>query len=170
MSIKPLRALLPLLLTSLLVSACSKYQFTVNEKVVYTPAPLFTDFTTADLNLRNCLDQAIKDQAVTAPAQLTLLNCSNAGITSLRGLEIFTGLEHVNLAHNALQRAEALAAMAQLKTLILASNQLRKIPEILGKEHLQEVDLSNNPDLDCADIRQLSARFDGELSAPQQCQ
>ena len=44
-----------------LVAACGSYDFTVNDKVVYTPDPLFSDFDVPDKALRECIREAIND-------------------------------------------------------------------------------------------------------------
>lgn len=164
------RKALPPLLLMLLLSACSKYQLTLNDQVMYTPPPLFTHFSTEDLNLRNCLDQAIKDQKVTQPAQLTLLDCSNAGVTSIKGLEIFSGLKQINLAHNQLQDIAPLAAMTDLEVLVINHNQLKSAAALLNKPRLARLDMSDNPALDCDAVSQLATGFTGELRKPKQCQ
>ncbi|BFM14986.1 hypothetical protein R50073_11690 [Maricurvus nonylphenolicus] len=156
--------------TTLLIGACSKYQLTLNERVMYTPAPLFTDFSTADRQLKTCLDQAITDAQVTSAGDLKQLICTHAGLTSLEGLEIFTGLELLHLAHNKLQSAEAIARLPQLQEVSLSDNQLQQIPEILLLEKLTMLDLTENATLNCGDIAQFRERYQGELKAPEQCQ
>ncbi|WP_423896607.1 leucine-rich repeat domain-containing protein [Candidatus Pelagadaptatus aseana] len=158
-----------LLITLFSLSACSKYQFTLNETVVHTPPALFTDFQTADKSLQNCLDQTIKDQNITSPQQLTLLSCSHAGIKSLDGLEVFSNLSHVNLGNNQLQRVQALGKMGRIETLLLNDNQLQSAPEILTLPKLQKLDLANNSNLDCGDLRQLQKSYTGDLTIPEQC-
>jgi Leucine-rich repeat (LRR) protein len=153
----------------LALSGCSKYQFTLNETVVHTPAPLYTEFQMADKSLQNCLDQTIKDHRVTSPEQLTLLNCSHAGIKTLQGLEVFRNLTHINLGNNQLNQVSALGKMGRVETLLLNDNQLKQAPELLTLPKLKKMDLSNNPDMDCRDIIQLEQSFDGELLKPEQC-
>jgi hypothetical protein len=159
-----------LVATTLLTGACSKYQLTLNERVMYSPAPLFTKFSTADRQLKTCLDQAIADAQVTNAGDLKQLICTHAGLTSLQGLEIFTGLELLHLAHNKLQTVEAIARLPQLQEVSLSANQLQQVPEILLLEKLTMLDLTENAELSCADIAQFRERYEGELKAPEQCQ
>ena len=60
---KPKKIAISLLFSTLvaLLSACADYEFRVNERVVYTPLPLFSDFTVSDAALHNCLVQTIED-------------------------------------------------------------------------------------------------------------
>ncbi len=168
-SIKTLLSLNLFLLT-LLVAGCSKYQFTVNEAVVYTPPTLFTAFTTADPRLKSCLDQAIKDSNATAPTDVKRLVCTNAGLTSLVGLEVFSEISELNIADNQLTDIAPVARLPQLKALAVNNNKLRQVPEVLLLANLTYLDLSNNSQLNCGDLKQLRQHYSGELKLPAQCQ
>ena len=152
------------------IAGCSKYQLTLNEKVMYSPAPLFTQFTTADSNLKVCLDQAIKDIQATHASDVKRLVCTHAGVTDLGGLETFPEITQLHLAHNQLQRIDAIARLAKLEELSLSDNQLKKVPEILLLENLTMLDLSENTELDCSDISQFRQQHSIELHLPTQCQ
>ncbi|UTA46680.1 hypothetical protein L1F30_10955 [Simiduia sp. 21SJ11W-1] len=128
-----------------LLIGCQGYEVSVNERKVYTPAPLFTDFNLPDRNLQRCLDQTIADQKATAAVQVKTLNCSNAGIASLAGLEVFTGLESINLA----------------------DNRLGQTPELLQLMKLTYVDVRGNPALQCAEVMQLPDEITRKL--PEHC-
>ena len=75
-----------------LLCACQGYDVKVNDRVVYTPTPLFSNFAAADPGLHSCIERAINDGVVTAPGQLSSLDCSFAGIENLDGLATFTEL------------------------------------------------------------------------------
>lgn len=152
-----------------LLSGCQSYQMTLNDAVVYSPPQVFTDFSTKDLNLRNCLDQAITDQKVTRASDLRRLSCSHAGITSLEGIETFLGLEELQLSHNKLTQLKPLAFLGQLKILLVDHNNLQSAPELLTLGKLERLNSQNNPSLECQDLKQLSASFTGELKLPKQC-
>jgi len=164
-----LTGLLLACITISLLSGCQNYQMTLNEAIVYTPPQVFTDFTTQDPRLRNCLDQAIKDQKVTRASDLRRLSCSHAGITSLIGLEIFLGLEELQLSHNNLTQLKPLALLGKLKVLLVDHNKLAHIPEVLTLGKLERIESQGNPSLNCRDLDQLSANFKGELKLPKQC-
>jgi len=133
----------------LLLSACENYDFKVNEKVVYRPQPLFTDFEVADPALRTCLEQAISDNVVTAASQLDTLNCSRAGISDLTGLAIFTGLSSVKLSSNNIRNLVELGALTTLQTLYLDNNQVVDPVPLYQLPALGFLDLSGNPGLQC---------------------
>src|SRR5690606_32158296 len=102
----------------LLGSACG-YSVSVNERVVYTPPALFTDYKIADQFLARCVEQTLLDHSIHQAKDLTRLNCSSAGIKSLAGLEVFSGLQEIHLAHNALQTVAELAQLPHLQVVIL---------------------------------------------------
>jgi Leucine-rich repeat (LRR) protein len=133
----------------LLVVACQGYDVTVNEKVVYSPKPLFRDYTTPDQGLRNCLEQAINDGVITNAQQLTRLDCSFAGIENLEGLAVFTSLTELRLSANKVRNLVELGKLADLEALYLDDNQVVDpvpLDQLLALRHL---DLSGNPALQC---------------------
>lgn len=132
-----------------LISACESYDFSVNEKVVYTPKPLFRDYTVADEPLRTCIEQAIKDSSATSASELKTLICSHAGITSIAGIETFTGITRLNLAANTIIDISPLAALSSLEILLLADNQIIDTTPLLELPALREVNLNANPQLLC---------------------
>ncbi len=154
----------------LMSSACSQYQMKFNDAVVYTPPTIFTDFRVADVNLQQCLDQAIKDRQVTDPHSLKQLICSHAGVVDLSGIEIFTGLTAINISHNQITSLTALSQMSNLQTLLANDNQIEQSPELLTLHKLERIDLSNNLKLECGDLQQLQNDYQGDLVLPQQCQ
>jgi Leucine-rich repeat (LRR) protein len=159
------------LIGACLAGACS-YSVSVNDNVVYTPAPLFTDYQIADDNLRRCVEQTITDEKITGASQLTLLNCSNAGIASLAGLERFGALQELNLAENQLRTLAPLVKLTQLKVLVLRKNQLDDVAPLLGLLKLVQVDLEQNPQLECTDVNQLAENMretGAEILKPEQC-
>lgn len=164
-------ALVSALTGAFLSSACS-YSVSVNDNIVYTPEPLLTDYEIVDNNLRQCIEQTISDKKITAARQLTLLNCSNAGIATLAGLERFDALEELNLASNQLQSLAPLARLSQLKVVILRENKLNDIVPLLALLKLTQVDLTQNAQLNCADVNQLAANMremHAEIYKPEQC-
>lgn len=133
----------------LLVGACQGYDVTLNEKVVYSPKPLFRDYTTPDPGLRTCLEQAINDGVITNAQQLTRLDCSFAGIEDLEGLAVFTSLTELRLSANKVRNLVEVGKLADLEALYLDDNQvIDPVPldQLLALRHL---DLSGNPALQC---------------------
>ena len=136
------------IIAMLALSACDRYQVTLNEREIYTPAVLFNDFQILDPALRVCVTQAISDQRISRPQDLELLNCAYAGITQLDGLERFTKLETVNFANNKLLDIRPLMFFGDLKRL----------------------DLRGNRGLSCKDLLSLEMLLNADLLSPQSCQ
>jgi len=133
----------------LLVAACGSYDFTINDKVIYTPEPLFTDFAVPDPALRKCLKEAINDQKATSASELSSLSCSDAGVESLAGLSTFTALEQLTLSSNNIVDITELAALTVLQVLYLDDNQIIDPVPLYDLPALHLVDLSSNPHLLC---------------------
>ena len=83
----------------LILGACQDLDFRVNDTVVYSPT-LFRDFYAPDAALSNCLKQTIRDNSLAQAQQLTMLDCSHAGIEDLEGLSTFTNLRALRLSAN----------------------------------------------------------------------
>ena len=135
--------------TLICLTGCEGYTYTLNEQPIFsTPeTTLFSDYSLSDSSLQSCTEQAILDQSVTQPDQLTYLNCSNAGISNLDGLEIFTGLTHINLN----------------------GNKLTKIKPLLRLPKLQVTALEANNRLDCNQGTQLTSKLKGSVKLPAHC-
>jgi hypothetical protein len=152
--------------------ACKNYSISVNDNLVYTPPTLFTAFSITNEHLRNCIEQTINDKQITKAEDLKELNCSHAGITNLAGLEKFSAIEKLNLSENALVTVPQLINLTQLKVLILRKNNLTNAEPLLHLLHLKEVDISENKNLVCGDVKQLINNFNkGDLTIilPEQC-
>jgi len=133
----------------LLLTACQSYDFKVNDKVVYTPQPLFKDFDTPDQALRTCLEQAITDGAVTVSNQLSSLNCSHAGIEDLDGLASFARMKTLRLSSNSIRNLVEIGTITTLEELYLDNNKVIDPVPLYQLSALRHVDLSGNPDLQC---------------------
>jgi Leucine-rich repeat (LRR) protein len=138
-------------LTFALLTACGSYDFTINDRVVYRPGPLFEDFEVADQALRHCLEQAIASNTISAASQLSSLDCSNAGVSSLAGLSTFTEIEQLWLSHNTITDLAELQALTVLQQLYLDHNQVVDPVPLYDLPALSVVDLSGNPGLRCPD-------------------
>ena len=151
------------LVTSLLTSGCKNYSVSVNENVVYTPPSIFKDYQIADAQLRDCVEQTIYDLHV---------NCSNAGIKSLAGLDKFFALKELNLADNQLADISEIGKLGRLEKLVLSNNQIKNPAPLLHLLHLNQLHLDKNPSLTCKDLQQLQQNLNNQkldLILPAQC-
>lgn len=132
-----------------LLGACQGYDFKVNEKIVYTTKPLLGDFSASDPALTACLEQAIVDDSITTAEQLTSLNCAHAGIESLEGLAVFTGLTALRLSSNKIRNLVEITNIVTLEEVHLDDNQIVDPVPLYQLTALRLVDLSGNPELQC---------------------
>lgn len=132
-----------------LLGGCQGYDFTINERVVYSPPKLFRDFAIEDPALRACVEQTIADQGITAAGDLEALNCSHAGISRLDGLAVFTGLRTLRLSSNRVRNLVELGALVALEAVYLNDNQVVDPVPLYRLGQLREVDLSGNASLVC---------------------
>jgi len=154
------------------IVGCKTYSVSLNNNIVYTPLPVFTDFAITDTHLSDCVEQTINDKKITKAEDLKQLNCSHAGINSIAGLEKFYHLEQLNLSENNLQSVSTLKNFSKLEVLILRKNNLTTAEPLLGMLALRELDVSENAKLACGDLKQLAANFNKEdlkLTLPEQC-
>jgi Leucine-rich repeat (LRR) protein len=138
-----------LILFSLLMTlfACDRYQVTLNDRELYRPPIIFTDYAISDAALRDCVGQAIVDEAIGEPEQLEQLNCSYAGISNLSGLGRFS----------------------QLKSINLSNNNLRNLRPLMFFGSLETVNLANNSELFCIELDTLETLVIKELIRPEIC-
>ena len=130
----------------ILLSACERYQVTLNTQPVYTPPQLFSDYRIPDAALNNCVRQTVQENKITRPGDLLSLNCSYAGITNLEGLEVFTHLQIINMS----------------------SNRLEEIKPLLFLGYLQQVNLRGNPNLYCPQLGVLM-ELSAKVESPDHC-
>ena len=160
------------LVTSLLTIGCKNYSVSVNENIVYTPPSLFKDYQLADSQLRDCVEQTIVDLHITSAEGLTRLNCSNAGIKSLAGLDKFFALKELNLADNQLADINEIGKLGRLEKLVLTNNKIKNPAPLLHLLHLAQLQLGENPNMTCNDLQQLQQNLKNqklELVLPKQC-
>jgi len=152
-----------------LLTACSNYSFSLNERELYRPTPLFTQYQVQDRALSGCITQTIKDVKATQAAELKRLNCSSAGIENLAGLETFNQMKALNLAKNQLEELGPLAQLTRLETLILRDNDIVSAEPLLSLVRLQRLDLRGNERLDCTLGQQLAKQETLTVDLPEQC-
>jgi hypothetical protein len=132
-----------------LLAACSNYDFTVNDNLVYSPKTLFSEYDTPDPGLKNCLEQAILDATITKADALTRLNCSHAGIETLQGLETFTGLIQLKLSTNKIRNLAPVVSLIHLQELYLDDNIVVDPVPLYPLFAMRTLDLGGNAALQC---------------------
>lgn len=160
------------LVAGLLTTGCKNYSVSVNENVVYTPPAIFKDFKLVDAQLHNCVEQTIYDSHITSADELTRLNCSNAGIKSLTGLDKFFALQELNLAGNQITDIDAIGQLGRLEKLVLSDNNIKNPAPLLNLLHLEQLHLNANPQMSCNDLMQLQKNLANQqldLILPTQC-
>lgn len=152
-------------------SGCSnlkKYDVTFNDRAVYSPQVLFSDYRINDRALSICIEQAIKDFEVYSASGLEILNCSDAGIKSLLGLSQFKNLKRLKLSDNNIRNLVELSVMRDLVDVQLDGNQVVDSVPMAVLPRLERVNLSRNPALQCDGLRKFST--DVNITLPKHCQ
>ena len=154
---------------ALTLAGCMGYDYKLNERVVFQGPRLFVDYAIADEHLRACVAQAISDNRITRPEALEDLNCSQAGIASLAGLEVFTGLRRLGLDGNAISDLAPLYPLRQLELLQLRGNRIAALDARLCQGAAKRIALAGNEALACADIAKLQACGARLIDVPAHC-
>jgi Leucine-rich repeat (LRR) protein len=149
------------------LTGCESYDVTVNDRLVYTPKALFTDYKIDDIALSACLEQAIVDAKITAASQLTHLNCSHSAISSLQGLATFSSLIRLKLSSNTIRNLLDLQSMSSLQELYLDTNLIVDPVPLYDLTALRVLDLGGNPRLQCP--RGAAMANIEELTLPAHC-
>jgi len=162
---------LPVMFASLamLMAGCQGYSYTLNDREVFSPPRLFSEYQLADRALQDCVQQAIEDQSITEPGQLKDLNCSKAGISSLAGIATFPALVRLGLDGNALSSVAPLAALRNLELLQLRDNRLGGFePALCGKPG-RKLALAGNSTFRCEDLERLRTCGAELIDQPSHC-
>lgn len=154
---------------ALLLAACAGYEYKLNERTVFEGPRLFLDYAIADEALRECVAQAISDARVTTAEGLEDLNCSQAGIASLAGLEVFTGLRRIGLDGNAIGDLAPLHGLAKLELLHVRDNRIAALDERLCQGASKSIALAGNDALPCGELEKLRACGARLIDVPAHC-
>jgi len=142
---------LPLILvaTLLALTGCDRYRVTLNERVISDPPRLLTVVNIEDDALKSCIEQTIMDLQIRTIDGLDTLVCTNGGIQSLEGIQVFN----------------------RIRTLNLADNSLTTLDPLLFLGNLHSINLSGNPEIDCQKLGKLQSHLpeDGTLIKPEHC-
>jgi len=102
-----------------------------------------------DANLKQCIDNTGLD-----PLSIKILNCSDANINQLEGIESLQSLTSIDLSNNVLTDISPLVALIQQQ------KQKNKSRAILLSVNLQNIDLSNNQIVNASKLQLLSDQID----------
>lgn len=152
----------------LFINACSRYEVSVNERIVYTPPPLFTQYRIPDTALSKCIAETIITESISDPKKLKILFCTDRGIASLEGLEQFPNIQQLGLAQNSLRNVQILTQLKELKQLDLDNNNIKILPALNELKQLKFLSLIGNTTLSCPPLETL--RTTATLKAPNHCQ
>ena len=154
----------------LLISNCAQlgtYDITVNDVIVYEPTPVIKVDNVADPALHECLQQTAVDIEATSSSALTILNCSDAGIRSLDGLEHFATLSSIKLSGNRIRNVVVLERLGGLQQLWLDDNDIVDPIPVLRMKTLRILNLKGNPALQCPKATDIPSGL--QLSLPSHC-
>ena len=160
--------LIGLIMSSTGCSNLKKYDVTFNDRAVYSPQVLFSDYRINDKALSMCIEQAIKDFEVYSASGLEILNCSDAGIKSLLGLSQFKNLKRLKLSDNNIRNLVELSVMRDLIDVQLDGNQIVDSVPLTGLPLLEQVNLSRNSALQCDGLGKFPN--DVNITRPEHCQ
>ena len=160
------------LLIALLMSGTScaelgRYDITVNNVTVYEPSAAYTVSGIEDPALTACLTQSLLDIDARMATDLVSLNCSDAGIRSLAGLEQFTQIQSMKLSSNDIRNLLVLERLNALKQLWLDNNDVVDPIPVLRMTGLKELNLAGNPCLQCPDPKDVPRHL--SLNLPNHC-
>ena len=119
-----------------LLFGCANYAVTLNNKSIITPTVLYQTKKIIDNAFNECVEQTIIDQQIKDPQTLRTIDCGHAGIEKLDGIQQFAALSEVRFQNN----------------------NLTSLTPLFFLDELTLVDLHNNTNIDCADLRQLRGR------------
>ena len=128
-----------------------QYDITVNNVAVYEPSTPYTLSGIEDTALTVCLTQSLLDIDARMATDLVALNCSDAGIQSLAGLEQFTQIQSIRLSSNNIRNLLVLERLTALRQMWLDDNDVVDPLPVLRMTHLKELSLAGNVDLQCPD-------------------
>ena len=153
----------------IVITSCSQYEVTLNEKTMYDPTEFRRSVNLADKALDNCVKSALREGAVSRATQLRQLQCGPGQIQSLAGLEIFSELESLGLSQNQITDLAPLTQLPQLRQLNLAANSIIDASRLKKLKHLSYLNLEANLNLSCNSLNWSNANTKLELHSPKHC-
>ena len=112
-------------------------------------------------------DFGVFDVDALAAADLAALNCSDAGIQSLTGLEQFTQIQSMKLSSNNIRNLLIIERLTALRQLWLDDNDVVDPIPVLRMTALKELNLAGNLRLQCPDPSDVPRHL--SLNLPDHC-
>ena len=159
--------LIVLLMSGASCAELGQYDITVNNVTVYEPSAPYRVSGIEDPALAACLSQSLLDIDARMATDLLALNCSDAGIQSLAGLEQFTQIQSMKLSSNDIRNLLVLERLTALNQLWLDNNDIVDPIPVLRMSHLEALNLAGNVRLQCPDPEDVPR--DLSLNLPDHC-
>lgn len=153
------------------LAGCDRqFEVTVNQRSVYDPRIGPGMVRVADPALQGCVSLALSQQVPEATSsELRSLNCANAQVASLDGIERLTGLRFLDLSDNAVTDLTPIETLNELSVVFLPDNQILDISSLLNMPRLTAAVLSGNERIPCEQLDRLESRLGENLSRPIAC-
>jgi Leucine-rich repeat (LRR) protein len=154
-----------------LTTACSfnPYAISVNDNVVYSPSGNIIEEVVRDPGLQGCINAYLNNNAEATLETISQLSCTDAGITSLIGLNNIPNLSLLDVSNNRITDLSPVIYLENLRILRIANNSLRDISTLSSLNLLNFIDLSGNELISCRQLDQLEARLGSSLRRPLSC-
>ena len=159
--------LIALLMSGTGCAELGQYDITVNNVTVYEPSAPYNVSGVEDPALTACLTQILRDIDARMATDLISLNCSDAGIKSLAGLEQFTQIQSMKLNSNDIRNLLVLERLTALNQVWLDNNDIVDPIPVLRMSHLKELNLAGNARLQCPDPKDVPRHL--SLNLPDHC-
>lgn len=96
-----------------------------------------------DISLRNCIQLANISNTINYAGQVSVVDCGNKVISSLKGLEAFSGLQQLYLSKNKITDISPIAGLTELRRLGLGNNAIADHHPLEKLVNLNALGLSN---------------------------
>lgn len=165
-----IRPILAFSAVALLAAACTQpIAISVNSQPVYDPEGRLIAGEVIDADLQGCINLALSQQRIDSPARLTVLSCANSEIRNIENIGQLQALRFLDLANNNIRNITPVEDLPVLGGLNLANNRIDDIGPLFNLPALASVNLTGNPQIPCAQVRQLASQIGDNLTPPEHC-
>jgi len=154
---------------SLLLTACSGYQFVLNDNVLYSPSNQPPPSLLSDPNLQGCLNQQFANAGNDDPRNIKLLACPSSAVQSLEGIRELPNLEQLELSDNNISDISPLLGLRNLRVLSARNNRISNINPLMSLPILRFVALQGNNAITCRQLDALEEKIGNSLNRPVSC-